>query len=334
MITNLTSITIYQNPKIILLGDEHTLSNCQENGIEIDDLLKRWIQYNEVNNIVTNFFAEVFFTKSTQKIIKEGSPLQLLPNKIPCFNKNKCFNHVKLHYVDIRSIVVDNISVSVDPFNLMTLKYLALHGRVSVDQIIDIIMTIETRYMDLFHFMLLSMNYNKIIQFLKLDKSYTVVFDHIEEYAVIRDNLKLTRAGASLYKLRKSNLSAFQLLISFIYKKAKLYMETINFDQELKQLEIFRVLNDKSVLNDALDSVDNKLLPLGALIMDAYTLSRMLYYKAESQEIIIYAGYKHIDTYNEFFNLLGMKPDVSIFNKDKCIDIDALNGYLDINLYL
>lgn len=340
MIKNLTSLTIYNgtplSAKYIFLGDQHIINNDCD-GISIDELLKLIIIYNEQYHIPTDIYAEIHFTKSNQrKIIKEGNALKLLPNNINCFNKDKCYENVKLHYVDIRNIDIEQKIVSVDPFDLSTLKYLANIDRISYGKIITIIKTIKDNYMNLLNFLLLPMDFNKINNFLQLDKAYSIVFKHINEHAVLRKigtkEVRMTRTSATLFKLRNKNQPLFRKLLNFIYYKAESYMATVNFNDEIDLINLSGFTNNKEFLNNALVSVDNKLLQLGALVMDTYTLGRM-FTQTPSSEVIVYAGVKHIALYVEFFETLQLKPDFSITNNDQCLYDDQLLNYLDIDKY-
>ncbi len=339
MIKNLTSLTIYNGEtKYIFLGDQHIINNTNCEGISIDTLLKHWLQYNENHQITTNLYAEVHFTKSNQrKIVKEGNVLQLLPQKINCFNKDKCYDYVKLHYVDIRNIDVNQLIISVDPFDLSRLRYLANLGKIAYDKIIIILKTIKENYMNLLNFLLLPMDYKKINLFLQLDKAYSIVFKYINEHAVVRKigehGRKMTRTAASMFKLRNKDAILFRKLLNFIYKKAELYMATINFDEEIKLIQLTEYSNNKDLINNALISADNKLLQLGALVMDTYTLARM-FTQPQSNEIIVYAGVKHIDLYIDFFKILQLKPDYSIDDKHQCLYNDQLLNYLNIDAYM
>lgn len=353
MIKNLASLYIYEinkniifadneQVKIVFLGDIHTSeeAGCDFDGpsgtkkiYNIDELLQQWIIYNEKNNIKTDLYAEVHFTKSNQRfVITEGSPLQLLPSNIPCFTKDKnCYKNVKLHYVDIRSIDMDGIRTSLDPFDMSTLKYLAMHRRIAYHKIIDIINHIKSDYIHLLNFLLLPLDFNKIKDFIALDKAYSNVFYNINKHVVVRDDRKMFRAAAEIYKLRKINLALSTKLLKFIFFKARVYMSTIDFSEEIETLRLMAFSNEAAFVKDTLTSVDNKLLKVGGLVMDAYTLARMFCQIHESEEVIVYAGTSHIAIYVDFLQSLLLTPLLAIDNKDRCIEHADLANYIDFD---
>ncbi len=335
MINHVTSLFIYEGlPKYIFLGDTHMIKENNCDGIAVDELLA----YNDKHHIKTDVFAEVYFTKSNQRKIKTGdinSPLSLLPYTIPCFTKDKhCYENVKLHYVDIRS-VDQGMIVSIDPFDMFRLRYLADNNRVDYRAVIKIIKTIEINYLKLLNLLLHPMNFRNVDMFLSLDKAYSIVFKHINDHAVIREGKKMSRACAALHKLGKFDISLVGKIMTFIYQKARNYMAGVDFQEEIDLIGLSEHTHDKSLMNHAITNVDNKLLQLGALVMDAYTLARLFYTVHHgTDEVIVYAGTSHISLYVDFFKTLELTPQIEIVNEDQCLYDDQLSNYLDINKYL
>ncbi len=327
MINNITSLYVYDDDvKYIFLGDIHEIKN-NDCGISIDDLLTKWLQYNEQHQIRTNLFAEVFFTKAHQRKTIKGNPLQTLSQTLPYFTPTKTHQYVQFHYVDIRNID-EGIIQSIDPFDLYRLRYLYSNNRVSIDKVIKIINTIQNHYLLLLKLLLHPMNFNNIKMFTELDKSYSIVFQHIYNHAVIRNGKRMSRAAAALYKLYKVNSNLYMKILEFIFNKAKSIQ--LNFDE----LEIIKY-GEQSTINQLLQTIDTDLLPLGALVMDAYVLARMFYYNLTEKidEVIIYAGNNHIKLYVEFFETLKKYPIYYIENENQCIDDENLLNYLNINQY-
>lgn len=333
MIKNLASLYIYDlNVKLILLGDVHTDVDAACEGVNIDDLLKQWMIYNEHFKIRTDLLAEVNFTKMNQRHRVGGSPLELLPHNIPCFTKDKnCYQFINFHYVNIRAIEIDDQVINLDPFNMYRVKYEALNNNITSYQIIDIMNTIKKEGMKLIRFMLGPFNFNMIDDFLKLNKGYANVFNQINKYAVIRNGKRMFRAAAELQKLDKSLATAITV---FIFKKANLYLSALDLQEEIQVIEMMGYDHNSDIVDAVLTSVDNKLLPLGAFIMDAYTLARMFYYMKNSEEMIVYAGKSHISLYVEFLNTLNYTPLLGMDSHDRCIYDDQLFLYLDINKYM
>lgn len=341
-INNINALAIFQNDtKYVFLGDIHVENDSPcENTIGVKQLLKYWFEYNERHDISTDFYAEVNYTKSNKrKIIEHGSPLQLLPQWLPCFDVDKsCFVHA--HYMNIRAVDVDGIVISIDPFDLLTLMYVM--DRSSPEQIIKhkqdiikLIKVLKSNYMDILNG-LLQPQLQTLNKYKNLFRPYANVFKHIEEHAVIRDGIKMFRVAAELLRLKSFNVSLANRIEHYIYRKAELTMAKVSFDEELSILDVIDYLPKHEIneaLNNVLTQINNKLLPLGALVMDMYVLSRMFLY--ESKEVVVYAGSSHISNYIEFFvKVLKMKPSFLILpSSNQCLVHPLLTRHLDINLY-
>ena len=87
-----------------------------------------------------------------------------------------------------------------------------------------------------------------------------------------------------------------------------------HFETKLNEL-----MNKNKNVTDAVEYLENTMVPLGGSIMDIATLTKLFKRLAndEPQVIIVYAGDSHIKSYVEFFTeILGLKPLPGFVNRE------------------
>jgi hypothetical protein len=320
------------NKNYTLIGDQHNIKGvCSDNvmAIPINTLLRDWLTYNNKNGIMTDFYIEEKFTRSNVRKQKrkerdEQNTQNWLETVIfemePCLVKDKSncplLPNVHSHYVDIR--YVDEYGLLLDPFNMdLVQRYLEriINNNVNINDIKHDILLIFDIYMK--HYialinMMIKPLLKKIVIYLKNNYYNTfkvpvlrnIFFnqlnDIVEKISVTRDNVLMHRTAAQLKKLSNQDV---EKVIRFIYSKAHLYMTIFKeqYKEKLQQAE-FLMQYDPSTkpLILLVDGMQGYLEYLVSLSMDAYTLGRILS-QPFSSEIIVYAGYYHIEHYKEFF---------------------------------
>ena len=349
----------YNNKKYYFFGDLHGYNDgCDEycdyynytftevvsynnNCTDIAALLHNWFNYNNKNEIKTDFYLEDSFTKSNidrRTKFKEAmiqrhhnpynafktifpytnaSYLELLQDLLqPCLvpDKTSCpyYPNVHVHYTDIRAI--DDIRVS--PFNL---KF--LYGA-SKQDIVNTIRTLVYHFDDLL-LGILDLNYHNMITILKHIKlsspvkiKYDLLLLKLDELTVIRQDVKMHRVAWSLY----NHPDIKDFILTLCHNEFK----NLNYTKELVKIK------DDLTLDLFLQKYINLFTIINAYIFDAYLLSRM--FNQDGEEIVVYAGAAHIEVCALYFQTLGLDPIYMVpAQKKKCITIPL--GLIDLDLY-
>ncbi len=307
---------------IILIKDNHNQFNQQISDWFDLELSKRFI-----NKQTTDVFIEYPFTKLNERKvtnINNVSYLQQLPLIYKtCFvyDKTKCpfYPIIRFHYADTRYYEDEQSKWIVDPFNLDYLSYIL--PTLNKDElisttsnIIKMIHFIVKNYLKFFNLLLQPHYHNPFMKIKVCEKQpcqrYFNIFKHIDNTTVIRNGQKMTRIAAELTKLQERNGPLANAIYRFIYQKAGDLMATININSTIEILNSINYMKDSlplpmliNIVQKTVDEVNTLFLPIGALIMDAYLLARMFLY---DNDVIIYAGEYHIDTYIEFIKILAL----------------------------
>ena len=342
-----------------LIGDQHNIKGVCTNvdAISIDDLLRNWLTYNNVNGIITDFYIEEKFTRENVRMQKrqqrddKGAHNWLetvIFDMEPCLirDKSNCtlLPNVHSHYVDIRYL--DEYGLILDPFNIDLIhRYLEKHSNNDINDIKHDILLIFTIYMN--HYIaLLNMMIKPLLKniFMYFKKNYYNTFkvpairniffnqlhDIVDKVSVVRNNVVMHKAASQLLKLSPQDADKVS---KFIYTKANTYMGHFkqHYHEQLKNTE-FLMQYDPSIkpLLLFVDGMKGYLEYMVSLSMDAYTLGRILS-QPLSSEIIVYAGYAHIEHYKEFFTEY-YNATLTINNpptwNDQCLYIDySFNNY-------
>lgn len=343
------------NKKYTLIGDQHNIKGvCPDNvmAISINTLLRDWLTYNNINGIITDFYIEEKFTRSNVRTQKrkerdEQNAQNWLETVIfemePCLvrDKSNCplLPNVHSHYVDIRYL--DEYGLLLDPFSMdLVQRYLEriMYDNININHIKHDILLIFDIYMK--HYIaLMNMMLKPLLKkiFIYFKKNYYDMFkvpvlrniffnqlNDIGKISVTRNNALMHKTAAQLLKLSNQDV---EKTTKFIYTKAHLYMDIFKeqYKEKLQNAE-FLMQYDHSTkpLILLVEGMKGYLEYLVSLSMDAYTLGRILSQVASS-EIIVYAGYSHIEHYKEFFttyyNISLTVNNPPTFN-EQCLHID------------
>lgn len=335
--------------------------------ISIGALLYIWFIYNNDHHIKTDFYLETSFTKENNKTsIKIGYDImhqrKLLQKDIdydkdtvdhqfdavswlnlfdfvaePCFIRDKqgCpfYPNVHLHYADIR-FIDGSIPVGIDPFILHDIQKYYKNIKYNVQDFNTLLNILISQYQLIFRMIFTTTHFdhykNKLIKLSSLLSEpmktlYINKINNIDHMTVIRGANKMHRVAAELLKLKSIDHTLSTRIKKFILNEA---------DTRASRLQILynAYIEDDDENDDDLNYFTDLLLPIGALSMDAYLLSRMFIQKGIQN--VIYAGSHHIETYVKFFSTLTETLIVSPSIPDnRCLTIQNLSDYLNIDQY-
>ncbi len=278
-----------------------------------------------------------------------------------CLNNQCQYNPiVKIHRVDPRKIGIDSIEYNASPFilddlenmfivakNVMVSKYIrgedittivnSIHTRLSnyvkliyflikhsqhllkisittsdfkmeIEMIMDKITSIfedsiiRKKILGTLSYMnTLTKNNNYIInaQLLKIPEQ---IKNKIINYTLFKNNQYITKLTSPLINLSNYNVNPFSIENDIT--------EIKNWNKEL--------ITYDTVLH-AISNITVKMLLLSSIYMDCYTLARS--FKYDTDEVIIYAGSRHIDYHIEFFNKVGKLIEK---HDDSCISSHSM----------
>lgn len=327
--------------------------------ISIGALLYLWFLYNNKNNILTDFYLESSFTKENErtalkigyelmnkrKLLKDYDP-SLIDHQFdvvswmtlfefllePCFirEKTNCpfYPNVHLHYADVR-FIDGRKPIDTDPFVLHDIqKYYKTHlSDINFKDFKNLVYILIYQSELIFKMMFSKKNFDHYLTGLinfssffnePMKSLYINKFKNIEEMSVIRDGVKMHRVAAELLKLKKTDHVLSSKIKTFILTEAK---------HRINRLKIIYEDEDEDEDTDDEDDIQEisyykeLLLPMGALSMDAYILSRM--FSQQGKEIIVYAGSNHIATYVKFFKTLKSKIIIELpsMPNNRCLNI-------------
>lgn len=258
---------------------------------------------------------------------------------------------VKIHYVDPRQTVVKGIRYHSNPFILDDfLNYFT----VAKDYLSTIdINTQLNEYVKLIYFLI-----NQSPYLLHSALSYSDYTLNINEFlkelgkilpekSVIRKKFRsIIVKMLELTKNRELNeivnlhpiAAQFLHLDDLMVKKIRQYI-TFKNNQDIKKLlepqinlntfeyNEFSIQYDVDNIHDdmlnSISNINNKLVLLSSVYMDAYILSRM--FKYEQEEVIIYVGSNHIPVISKFLKHLKAEVVIEIDNPNTCIHISSEN---------
>lgn len=278
-----------------------------------------------------------------------------------CFTrkKEKCvyYPNVRAHYADIRRLDDKEISIHTDPFLLYDISSHLREAFMRIkteEQLLDlkdelsiIISIIIFDYKKILNGMLNPVGFDKFIDtYIELGKTfagrlgefYFDKFVNMKRISVIRKGVRMHRAAAELARLREETPFMATLIEEFIYEKAEHYIKSIQhfFDEIMDMFkENFSFVQLGELIVELFEALIKALVPMSALSMDCYLLSRM-FLQNDSKEIIVYAGSQHIEHYADFFeNYLGIKRLAGVESEidNRCLSMIDLPKYLDANKY-
>lgn len=337
---NSMSIYIYNNTKYFFFGDIHgdNLNNCDNkyhcdyfdytfsktisygsNCTTIGPLLHDWLKYNKKHGIETHFYLEKSFNTdindvflaliNRRKLNYYETMSTIFPDKMSWMELVKYLNIGEP--IDIRFYNNERVS----PFHLQF-----LYGIDNDKQLYNFIKIMLINYKFILQSLLTTYD-DSLFNFIysKISGNFKVMYGkQIELMNLMVNNNKKHIIGKTLSDLSLINPKMTQNIIEFIMLLAEVHMENILSDKDLDYyVAVFSVL--------------------ASYTMDAYVLAKMFLDKNDKiNEIIVYAGAAHCEVYNLFFqNYLNVVPiyESPIINDQKCITIEQLPLYLDVNKY-
>lgn len=272
-----------------------------------------------------------------------------------CLNHQCKYNPiVKIHRVDTRKIGIDNVEYNASPFILDDLENIFIVAKnimvskyIKGEDITTIVNSIHTKLSDYIKLIYFLINHSQHL--LKISITNTNFKREIEmliqkitlDDAIIRKKILDTLSNMTTLTKNNNYIIHAQLLklpeniknkiINYTLFKNNQYITQltsplINLSTyEVNQFSLENDLNDiknwnkelityDGVLN-AISNITVKMLLLSSIYMDCYTLARS--FKYDTDEVIIYAGSKHIDYHIWFFNKVGKLIEK---NDNTCID--------------
>jgi hypothetical protein len=131
-------------------------------------------------------------------------------------------------------------------------------------------------------------------------------------------------------KIENSMFASIRMLESL--NKKQITFKGINISEYIQKFfetKLNELMNKNKNVTDAVEYLENTMVPLGGSIMDIATLTKLFKRLAndEPQVMIVYFGYKHIMSYIKFFTeILGLKPLPGFINSNYDNPYDA-NSY-------
>lgn len=306
--------------KFFLFGDIHNSldTTCSNNAIQIDELLTNILSTYENNGIPCDVFLELSYTKeSTRRFQNEVSYLKITTNRFrDCLTtfKNQClYKNIRFHYSDIRSVITMKGEEATSVIGILS----------EIDTMMDIALVANEILSNIPHYANIELSSQNYIDDVKRSKIFQLNVSQKSKQKIDRvlltskiiaskiDGRIMSRVAKNLYKLEtkiRNQLYSFilQRILHFARPDAALI-------DDLKNQEI-----EEKILNIRCQRLKMKCMRISALLMDCYTISRMLQQK---DRVIAYLGKYHIDTIHDFFT---QYPDTKILEnvdsgKDRCI---------------
>ena len=346
-------------------------SACTSIGV----LLHNWFLYNNDHHIQTDFYLEHAFTKEDvrddQSITENTSWLDLesyLMRDCLVRDKTNCPFHpyIHAHYVDIRKLAVKNETWVTNPFILNdVLVYLDDNQPITRDDVLSIKNDI------LYFFKWMIIHTQRLMESMMTSHGFEALqneYDHLSDFSnalgpiimtkiensallsVVRDGVTMHRVAAELQRLEQIHPTIAKSIREFIHMKTEHYKIIIQnqFDIITQYANtIVDMLYKKDTVSQRVltyayhqlkhifSIMANEFVPLSALSMDAYLLSR-LFLQTNSQEAIVYAGFTHIDHYVDFFQqYLVVQPVILIPHQqdNRCLYAAQLPHFIPVNKY-
>lgn len=273
----------------------------------------------------------------------------------PCFLKDKdnCpyAPNVHSHYVDIRYYELGNHWLNTNIFDVTNIVDYINNNleNDNLDMMLDdfelIGDTLLSNAKTIINIYLKPNNYNKNKQILwdivsqiqddNIKDLYVGVLNDMDYMIVKRNGVYMNRVAWELQKL--SDMDAF------IANSVRHYILSTTEDESTRTYDNWKdklqYLHNHSLdhllMHEFISFFFNKLIDIGSLVMDTYTLARM-FTQNDSKEIIVYAGDYHILNYCDFFdNFLNAKLVFFVENNEfsRCLADNKLVDVLNANKF-
>lgn len=340
-----------------------------EGGTEVNELVEYILKRNERLGITTDFYLESKFRHRDSSEIynprKDQDYISKLEEKlIECLSpdKNKCQydkNIIRIHYADIRLVLHEkHLQTNLHLENYiekLTGRLSDVMNRIAIDgekietepymkELEELKRTIYS-VVNTFNSLLSAMedssadfreNIDNIIDKIPDNKSGTVLkkkMNNMKLLTSLRNGISVHRTSVQLYhnSHKSSNdIILFMRLISMEKQKALIVgaKKAINLANHLlinsEKITIMSIRAVQQYMHD----ISSLLIDLSALIMDEYLLARMFRF-SDSKQVIVYAGYGHIERYAQFFEeILKVGPTLfSSYRGNRCIENYILHDF-------
>jgi hypothetical protein len=406
----------FENKYYYLFGDSHTSSvegNCFEkynylcdsydytyenvliknsNCWEFGSLLDEWFTYNNINNIKTDFYLEVPFTKASERSESavsydiysrreefeddeiEQTPkatteswLKIFPilfEDCLVYKKKKCkyYPNVRFHYLDVRQydeptfgyVVPDvfvfndynidtNLSLLYEPDNDRDVKQATVNLFAQFSDLSKIITTLLNNNIIVLDLYMSNKNPYETLKFLHglkltsdIGRHFYKKLESISNMVVQRDTRYFHRTANEFLRLVQIRPDIAAKLFKFTKNELQKIIKQIRLPIKKTLDKIFLELGENNPSAETIWDLFTELLEyLGILSiwnMDIYTLSRLFLHNHGNQ-VIIFAGYIHINNYYKFMKILGASIIIdspSEDNNNRCIISSEISRYLPL----
>jgi hypothetical protein len=295
-----------QGRKFFLFGDIHNRldTTCDKNAIQIDELLANMLTMYENNDIPCDVFLEQSYTKeSHRRPQKEASYLKITTNRFrDCLSslKTQCpYKNIRFNYTDIRSVITtkgeENTSVidiltEIDSSNMLDIARIGNEILSNILYYVNIELTSQNYLEDVKSSKIFQLNFSSPQTKQKVDR--VLLTSKIVGSKI--DGRMMSRVGKNLYKLRPDvrNQLYFYILGKILHFS--------QLDNTLVE-DIQNKVVSKEILQKRCQRLKARCMRISGLLMDCYTISRMLQQIPQNDRCIAYLGKYHIDTLTDFF---------------------------------
>lgn len=297
--------------------------------------LDKKLTHNNKNKITTDIFLEHSYIHKSIKIPKSFEVMgeKDLLNQLQddymtrvfkflnsCFalDKTKCkyYPHVRVHYTDVRSVMMDNISYVIFPFRYLSTLYKL--NRIDTFDSTAVMMMLHNWVYGLYDLLRISMEYKDItkdINKLKdlfiddpvsnnLNFMWKLSLDLITTFLTrTRNKKRVHKIAIQLEALEKQGKHELvDKIKEFIITRADVYINLMEkYFHDMTTMIESNVIDDYLLFwESAFLKFDVITLLIDTCFMDAYLLGRIFRY--EGKESIVYAGDEHVKRYVKFFD--------------------------------
>lgn len=354
---------LYNNKRYLLFGDEHhsmdkSCDNCNDIDVscyDISRLIRDIIQNKGTYEFTDIYLEHPFMTVVPRDLPDIGYISEIYNVFKDCFRKNRSCKHsynTRFHYVDIRKSHEQPLIFEEYVTNIRLSKVygeIKYYEQPDTEYIITTDILMEALYGHtfladkLFKIYIESDNYVEDTYKLfypTLKKIRTLYTDsNIELDYIINILMYKNKIRKQLYGLEQDGLSDMadniRAYIYEIYNKGRKETQSI-YKVWKTTMNMFynNSITSKQLLN-MLDISTQITTQITYLLMDIYTLARMFRkFKSgnrkhiESNDVIIYAGNAHIQTYVNFFKYISDNVQIDEYSGNgRCLNVD-LNMFI------
>jgi len=261
-------------------------TNANSTCTTIGALLHNWFNYNNKNNIKTDFYLEEFYTKENEreensefndimnqrgnitKNIKYQAPfkdkswMEMISSIMaPCFIKDKqyCpyYPNVHLHYIDVRIVAKNKKLIDTTPFSIdLIYNYVQDHQPTNINELV----LLRKDVLNYIQFMI--KNYKLLIKSILSPDGYqdyislistTTLADYIKNNTELLitnyNDIRMFKVAKELYRLSVKNKFIYDKLIKYIYQLVNnVLYNVLNYEKSIEEeLKIYENLKNNKL---------------------------------------------------------------------------------------